>query len=76
MRWEVRESGRCAEVRANWRSGAALNRREKREKAGAIEGEKEGARYGSGVFLMPFVFIYFLQIIERTHLRGHLGVEI
>ena len=42
---EVREGGRCAEVRANWRSGAAQNRREKREKAAAIEGEKEGARY-------------------------------
>ena len=38
-------SGRCVEVRANWRSGAALNRREKREKTGAIEGEKAGARY-------------------------------
>ena len=40
---EAREGGRCAEVRPNWRSGAALNRREKREKAGAIEGEKEEA---------------------------------
>ena len=38
------ESGKCTEVRANWRSGAALNRREKREKAGAIEGEKEETR--------------------------------
>ena len=42
MRWEAREGGRCAEVRANWRPGAALNWREKREKAGSIEGEKEG----------------------------------
>ena len=39
------ETKRCAEVRASWRSGAVLNRQEKREKAGAIEGEKEGARY-------------------------------
>ena len=36
------EGGRCAEVCANWHSGAALNWREKRKKAGAIEGEKEG----------------------------------
>ena len=43
MRWEAQEGGRRAEVRANWRSGAALNRREKHEKVGAIEGEKEGA---------------------------------
>ena len=51
----------CGEVRTNWRSGAVLNRREKREKAGAIEGEKEGARYGSAerfwsYFSRPFVF--------------------
>ena len=44
MRKEARKGERCTEVRANLRSGAALNRREKREKAGAIEGEKEGAR--------------------------------
>ena len=46
MRWEAQEDGRCAEVRAsaNWRSGATLNQQEKREKAGAIEGVKEGAR--------------------------------
>ena len=36
------EGGRCAEVRANWRSGVALNWQMKREKAGTIEGEKEG----------------------------------
>ena len=38
------EGRRCAEVRANLRSGAAQNWWEKHEKAGAIEGEKEGAR--------------------------------
>ena len=44
MRREAQECERFAEVRANWRSGAAQNRREKHKKAGAIEGEKEGAR--------------------------------
>ena len=44
MRWEAQEGGRCDEVRTNWRSGAAQNWREKREKLGAIEREKEGAR--------------------------------
>ena len=36
--------GRIAEVRVYKLSGAAQNRHEKREKAEAIEGEKEGAR--------------------------------
>ena len=40
----AREGRRCAEVDANWRQGAALNRQEKRKKVEAIEGEKEGAR--------------------------------
>ena len=43
VRWEAGEGGRCSEVRTMWRSGAALNRREEREKARAIEGKKEGA---------------------------------
>ena len=43
MRWEMQEGRRCAEVHANWRSGAALNQQEKRKKAGAIEGVKEGS---------------------------------
>ena len=41
---EAQEGGRCTEVHAIWRSGAAQNRREKRKKGGAIEVEKEGAR--------------------------------
>ena len=41
MRKEAREDGRSAEVCANWCSGAAQNRREKHEKAGAIEKRKE-----------------------------------
>ena len=44
VRREAREGGRFAKLCDNWRSGAALNQREKHEKAGAIEGEKEGAR--------------------------------
>ena len=44
VRREAREGTRCAEVRANWRSGAAQNQLEKHEKVGAIEGEKEGDR--------------------------------
>ena len=44
VRREAREGGKCAKVRANWHLGAALNWREKCEKAGAIEGEKQGAR--------------------------------
>ena len=63
MRNEEQEGGRCTEVRANWRSGAALNQRERHEKAGAIEGEKEEAHYGMrehvndfGVFFQPSCF--------------------
>ena len=55
---EAEESGRCAEVRANWRSGAGQNRREKREKAGAIEGEKEGVRYSMQEHLNDFGFFF------------------
>ena len=44
VRKEAREGGRCAEVRANWCPGAELNLQGKSEKAGAREGEKEGAR--------------------------------
>ena len=36
-------SARRREVRSNWRSGATQNWHKKRKKAGAIEGEKEGA---------------------------------
>ena len=46
MHREEREGGRCAEVCADWHSGAAVNWREKCKKEGAIEGEKEGAHYG------------------------------
>ena len=43
---EAQEGERCTEVRANLRSWATQNQQDKRTMAGAIEGEKEGARYG------------------------------
>ena len=46
-----------------------LNRREKREKAGAIEGEKEGARYGMQERRNDFGVFFSRPLVFKNNLK-------
>ena len=71
VRKEAREGRRCAEVRANWRSVAALNQQEKRKKMGAIEGARLNWREPGRIFKVIFQGLSFGQIFSR-HVMGAL----